>query len=335
MWKLEFIEGGIPYVKIELEQLSIDKFIIKEESKFIYLKDNVILTFDILKNLKTITKVYSIVVDSSLNPKYIAKNKSVLGKIIRPIIDQDVFDSFKIQCAGIDSPEINSIRKYINQEFKLEYDTDNPDLKIHIIKTKDSWELGAQITPKPLSWRDYKVSHMSGALNPTVAHGMNLLAETKFANSYLNPFSGSGTLLIEACIQNPNLQEIIGFDIDKSALTSSMHNIKEAGLIRKIKVKSLDIFEETSLGKFDIIASDLPFGMAISKHTDISYLYKKFISFSENHLTKNGNLIVITSEIDLFKKIIKSSKFKIIKEINLKSVTSIDSYLKTSILFCK
>jgi len=335
MWKLEFIEGGIIYVKIELEKLSIAKFIIKEESKFIYLKDDVVLTFDRLKNLKTITKVYSILTNSAFNPKYIAKNKSILGEIISPIINQDSFNSFKVQCAGTNTPEINSIIKYINQEFKLEYDLDNPDLKIHIIKAKDSWELGAQITPKPLSWRDYKVSHMSGALNPTVAYGMNLLAKTEEATSYLNPFSGSGTLLIEACIQNPHLQEIVGFDIDKSALTSSIHNIKEAGLIRKIKVKSLDIFEEISLGKFDIIASDLPFGMAISKHTDIGYLYKKFINFSENHLTKNGRLVVVTSETDLFKKIIKNSNFKIISEINLKSVTSINSYLKTTIFLCK
>ena len=208
-------------------------------------------------------------------------------------------------------------------------------IKIHIIKIKDLWEIGVQITTRPLSTRSYRISHISGALNPTIASGMNLLADIQSAKSYLNPFSGSGTFLIEALISNPNLQEIIGFDIDKSALTASIQNIKEAGFIRKIKIKSLDITDNLDLGKFDIITADLPFGMVISKHTNLEDLYQKFIELSKNHLAKNGKMIAITSEIDLFRKTIQKSKLKIIKEISLKQITSVNSYLKTSIFLCK
>ncbi len=335
MWKLEFIEGGIIYVKQELNNLLLSDFIIKEESKFMYLEKNPKIKIDIIKNLRTITKAYSVLESPKLTPKYIAKNKSILGNLVKEIIELDEFDTFFIQCAGDDTPEIKSILRYISQEFKLEYDNNNPDLKIHIIKIKDLWEIGVQITTRPLSTRSYRISHISGALNPTIASGMNLLADIQSAKSYLNPFSGSGTFLIEALISNPNLQEIIGFDIDKSALTASIQNIKEAGFIRKIKIKSLDITDNLDLGKFDIITADLPFGMVISKHTNLEDLYQKFIELSKNHLAKNGKMIAITSEIDLFRKTIQKSKLKIIKEISLKQITSVNSYLKTSIFLCK
>jgi len=335
MWKLEFIEGGIIYVKQELNNLLLSDFIIKEESKFMYLEKNPKIKIDIIKNLRTITKAYSVLESPKLTPKYIAKNKSILGNLVKEIIELDEFDTFFIQCAGDDTPEIKSILRYISQEFKLEYDNNNPDLKIHIIKIKDLWEIGVQITTRPLSTRSYRISHISGALNPTIASGMNLLADIQSAKSYLNPFSGSGTFLIEALISNPNLQEIIGFDIDKSALTASIQNIKEAGFIRKIKIKSLDITDNLDLGKFDIITADLPFGMVISKHTNLEDLYQKFIELSKNHLAKNGKMIAITSEIDLFRKTIQKSKLKIIKEISLKQFTSVNSFLKTSIFLCK
>ena len=335
MWKLEFIEGGIIYVKQELNNLLLSDFIIKEESKLMYLEKNPKIKIDIIKNLRTITKAYSVLESPKLTPKYIAKNKSILGNLVKEIIELDEFDTFFIQCAGDDTPEIKSILRYISQEFKLEYDNNNPDLKIHIIKIKDLWEIGVQITTRPLSTRSYRISHISGALNPTIASGMNLLADIQSAKSYLNPFSGSGTFLIEALISNPNLQEIIGFDIDKSALTASIQNIKEAGFIRKIKIKSLDITDNLDLGKFDIITADLPFGMVISKHTNLEDLYQKFIELSKNHLAKNGKMIAITSEIDLFRKTIQKSKLKIIKEISLKQITSVNSYLKTSIFLCK
>jgi len=64
-------------------------------------------------------------------------------------------------------------------------------------------------------------------------------------------------------------------------------------------------------------------------------LYQKFIELSKNHLAKNGKMIAITSEIDLFRKTIQKSKLKIIKEISLKQITSVNSYLKTSIFLCK
>lgn len=57
--------------------------------------------------------------------------------------------------------------------------------------------MGAQITPRPLSLRDYKVEHMSGAMDPTIAYAVNSLASLEGAKSYLNVFSGSGTLLVK------------------------------------------------------------------------------------------------------------------------------------------
>src|SRR3990167_1760169 len=111
------------------------------------------------------------------------------------------------------------------------------DMKIHIIKTGRTWEIGGQITPKPLSFRDYKIKHMSGAMDPTIAYAMNSLSRLGNANFYLNIFSGSATLLIEAGQCYPDLKQLVGFDNNKENISLAIQNIKKAGLIKRIQLK--------------------------------------------------------------------------------------------------
>jgi 23S rRNA G2445 N2-methylase RlmL len=206
------------------------------------------------------------------------------------------------------------------------------DLKVHIVKINDVWEVGLQITPRPLSFRSYKVKNMSGAMDPTIAYSLNSLCNLEQASTYLNIFSGSATLLIEAGQCYSNLDKLIGFDIDKERLSLSIQNIKKAGLIKKVQIKEADIFSHPDFGKFDVIVSDLPFGMVISKDEDLEKLYKTFIAYTEEHLSPNGRVAVYTSEFETFEKIVLNSKFNIIQTLNIQLITSEDQYLPTKIL---
>ena len=161
-------------------------------------------------------------------------------------------------------------------------ESDEADLKIHIIKPENIWEIGIQITPRPLSVRDYKVINMSGAMDPTIAYAVNSFCNLDSALSYLNVFSGSATLLIEAGQCYPNLEKLLGFDNDKKRLSLSIQNIKRAGLIKKVQVKDADIFDRPDLGTFDAVVSDLPFGMSILKNEDLEKLYTTFIQYCED-----------------------------------------------------
>lgn len=332
--KLDFIPGLREIVLNEISQYA-NLRVIKEEEDSLYL-DFVQDLFTEIKHLRSVSRAYIIVQNSKYNPPYISNHKSILGNLMEIVINgnKDKFKTFEIICAGSNSPKIRNIAEYIQRTCKLTEKEDG-DIKTHIVKSDEIWEVGIQITPKPLSFRDYKIKNMSGAMNPTIAYAMNSLCELENVNSYLNIFSGSATLLIEAGQCYPNLKQLIGFDNDKKHISLAIQNIKKAGLIKKIKLKEKNIFDKPDLGRFDVITSDLPFGMCISKNEDLENLYRCFIEYCQETLNRGGKLVVYTSKHEILKKIILKSKFKIVKTLELKFITSVNAYLRPKIFVCR
>ncbi len=332
--KLSFIQGLRSVVLKEI--YNYPNLITSGEHKdsiFVDFVDN----FDSIKMLKSVARAYLVLIDPKFHPLYISKHKSILGDLIKIVIDgnkKGSFKTYKITCAGSDSPEVREINKYVEENYSLVKE-DEADLKIHIIKIDEMWEVGIQITPRPLSVREYKVANMSGAMDPTIAYAMNSLAVSQNSESYLNVFSGSGTLLIEAAECFEGLENLIGFDNDKEHLTLSIQNIKKAGLIKRVQVKEGDIFNAPDFGKFDVITSDLPFGMVISKNEDLSKLYSTFLQYSAEHLNEDGVLAVYTSETEILEKIIPESKFELVNSLDLKFITKVDAYIYPKIFICK
>lgn len=329
--KLAYITGLRPVVLCELKEKGFIVIGEDEDSFFIqFTEDNI----QKVKALKSVARAYLVIQSDNYHPAYISNHKSVLGNLIDIIIYHDSFKTFKVSCAGSDSPEVRSIAKYIQDTYKIK-ESEEADLKIHIIKPENVWEVGIQLTPRPLSLRDYKVANMSGAMDPTVAYAVNSFCNLDTAHSYLNVFSGSATLLIEAAQCYPNLDKLIGFDNNKKHLSLSIKNIKEAGLIKRVQVKEADIFNKPDFGKFDVIVSDLPFGMSISKNEDLEKLYSAFIQYCEDTLNTEGRLVIYTSEYEIIESLLPKSQFRIIQATQLKFITNVDAYLRPKILVCK
>lgn len=329
--KLSFVPGLDEVVSSEIEKYSELKIIGRDKDSFYieYISD-----FLELKKIRSVSKIYLVSRDSKFNPIYISKHKSVLGNLIHEIVEKNPnksFKTFRIYCAGKNTPEISAITKYVENDFNL-VSAEDADMKIHIAKINNNWEVGVQITPRPFSLREYKEKNMSGAMDPTIAHSLNSLCDLDNCSSYLNIFSGSGTLLIEAALAYKNLEKIIGFDNNKERLSISVQNIKKAGLIQKIQFKEADIYDNPDLGKFDVITSDLPFGMTISKNEDLEKLYKIFLKYSGEHLNEGGILAVYTSEFQLFEKLVPDSHFYIKKEVKVKLITSEEQYLPVKMI---
>lgn len=330
--KLSYIIGLREIVLNEVGKYS-NFHIIKEDGDSIYLDS--VLDLNEIKNLRSVARAYVVLQDQKYNPVYISNHKSILGDLLETVIEgsEYQFKTFKIICAGSDSLKIRSIAHYIQNTYHIK-EEEGADLKIHIIKPNDGWEVGIQITPRPLSVRDYKVINMSGAMDSTIAYAVNSLCGLENAKSYLNVFSGSATLLIEAGQCYPNLKQLVGFDNDKKHLSLAIQNIKKAGLIKKVQIKEADIFNKPDFGIFDVITSDLPFGMSISKNEDLEKLYRSFIEYCEHSLNPDGKLTVYTSEYEILEKLISKSKFKIVKTVGLKFMTSVNAYLRPKILLC-
>jgi 16S rRNA G966 N2-methylase RsmD len=330
--KLTFIQGLKDIVLDELSQYKKFKVVSAGRSE-IYLDS----TEDIheLIDLKSILNVYLVKTGEKLNPYYISNHKMVLGELVKLVLDNsdEKFRTFRLSCAGDDSPEVQSIEKYIEDTFKLTK-SDEADMDIFIGKNNEIWEVGTRVTTRPLSLRSYKIGNIKGGMNPTIAFALNSLCELGKANSYLNIFSGSATLLIEAGLQN-NRINLVGFDSNKKSNSLAIQNITKAGLIKRINIKTHDIFEDFDIGKFDVIASDLPFGMQIGKDEDLEKMYKRFVEVVENTLNEGGVLATYTTEHELLKEVFKPSKIKIINEIELKVSTTVGAYIYPKIFICK
>ncbi len=331
--KLAFIIGLRNIVSDEISRYA-DLHIIKKETDLFYL--DFLQDLTTVKHLRSVARAYVIVQNSKYNPSYISNHKSILGGLIDIVIrneSNDAFKTFKISCAGSESKEVRGIAEYIQRTYGL-VEKEDADIKIHIVKYDEIWEVGVQITPRPMSLRDYKLMNMSGAMDPTIAFAVNSLCGLDKANSYLNIFSGSATLLIEAAQCYPNIERFVGFDNDKKRISLAIQNIKKAGLMKRIQLKQKDIFDKPDLGKSDAITSDLPFGMAISKNEDLNNLYQYFVDYCQETLNKDGNLVIYTSEHQVLERIILNSKFKIIETLDLNFITSVNSYLRPKIFVC-
>lgn len=330
--KLTFIEGLKDVVENELNQFSNIK-ISNINDSFLYIEIN-INDIEKILNLKSITSAYIVKQDKRFNPKYLNKHKSILGNMIEIVLknkNKD-FKTFKIRCAGSDSDEIIQIEKYIQENFKISK-TDDADLEIYINKLVTIWEICVRLSPRPLSIRDYKDKNIKGGLNSNIAYAINSFCDLNNIESYLNIFSGSATLLIEAGFINKN-KKLIGLDIDKKTNSLAIQNIKKSGLIKNIQIKTADIFDNPELGKFDAITANLPFGMKISKGENLTKLYEQFIKYSKNSLNPKGILVVYTTEDEIFENVIKNTDFKIVQKIDLKIYSSLNSYLYPKIFIC-
>lgn len=331
--KLAFVAGLKEIVLKEIDRYPTLR-VIGEGEDSLYL--DFMQDFAEIKHLRSVARAYLVAQHFKYNPLHISKHKSILSNLIDIIIDgnKNVFRTFKITCAGSDSPKVRSIAEYMQETYKFA-EKEEADLKIHIINIGKTWEVGIQITLRPLSVRDYKVENMGGATDPTITYAINSLCNLENAESYLNVFSGSATLLIEAGQCYQNLKRLIGFDNNKKYLSMAVRNIKKAGLIERIQLKEEDIFNKPDLGKFDAITSALPFGMVISKDEDLDKLYRCFVEYCQEALNSKGKLVVYTSQCELWEKIILQSRFKIVKTLDLKLITSVDAYLYPKIFACE
>jgi tRNA (guanine6-N2)-methyltransferase len=86
--------------------------------------------------------------------------------------------------------------------------------------------VGLRWSARPLHRRAYRQATVPGALHPPVAAAMAAISGVR-RGVLLDPFCGSGTILIEAGLQAPELR-LVGLDLDPAALTAAAGNAGRA-----------------------------------------------------------------------------------------------------------
>lgn len=121
----------------------------------------------------------------------------------------------------------------------------------------------------------------------------------------LDPFCGSGTMLIERNMLN-EASALHGVDISRPACAIARRNAKAAH-IRSMPVYNRDIIGFQTDEPYDEIISNMPFGNRVGNHSENETLYRKFVAQADSLLREGGLMLLITTEKKLLKQCVRQS----------------------------
>jgi putative N6-adenine-specific DNA methylase len=216
--------------------------------------------------------------------------------------------------------------------------TANPDLQLNIHIAHDRCTLSLDSSGESLHKRGYREGQGDAPLNEVLAAGMLLKAGWKGESDLIDPFCGSGTLLIEAALIARNIppgvyrssfafekwpdfdrelfeyiynddsmereftHKIYGSDISPKAISIAAKNVKNAGLSNDIElcVKAIAQYDKAPAPAGMLVANP-PYGERL-KPDDIFALYET-IGERLKHVFTGYTAWILSSKKEYFHKI--------------------------------
>ncbi|MBM4240254.1 MAG: TIGR01177 family methyltransferase [Euryarchaeota archaeon] len=167
-----------------------------------------------------------------------------------------------------------------------------------------------------------------GSMSPKLARCMVNLSKIKKGEILLDPFCGTGGILIEAGIIGAKL---IGMDIDWKMVEGTRENLDFCG-ISDYKVYMGDARNIELPNKVDAIVTDPPYGISASTVGEkVEKLYQESLSSMQRIIKEKGYLCLATPHYLDLPRLINHTKFKIIEQHEIrmhKSLTRVISVLK-------
>ena len=235
-------------------------------------------------------------------------------------IDGNSFESFRISASGSDSRIFQRLSDLVQEITGLPHDPYGGELLIRVRPGRPTggWDVLMRLTPRPLSARAWRVRDFPGAINSTIAAAMVDLTAPQRSDRFLNPMSGSATLLIERAAAGP-LAYSIGCEISSSTAALGRENVRAAGFEDDTHLVVADTaslpFEDES---FDKLCADLPWGARIGSHEENKSLYPAFLSEAMRVSGGGARLAVLTHDFRLFESALKGTRWEIDLSIRLR-----------------
>ncbi|CUP67765.1 N-6 DNA methylase [Clostridium baratii] len=223
------------------------------------------------------------------------------------------------------------------------FEEDGPVYKIEVAILKDKVTLTIDTSGVGLHKRGYRELAGAAPLKETLAASMVLLSRWKEDYILIDPFCGSGTILIEACMIMQNIApglnrefvsetwptmpkniydqvregarraikdkdlKLIGYDIDHRILRVAKENAKKANVDKYIEFQERDFRRFSNKHKYGFIISNPPYGERLSDKKEVKELYGIFGKYKKQY--KDWEYNILTSYEDFQKDFgMKSSK---------------------------
>ena len=194
--------------------------------------------------------------------------------------------SFKVRVENLtegkaDKEEIENRvgEKLSTEENSVDLEKPGTEIKVYITEDEELYSKVVEDIPRGLyNKRSNEKRPFSSpvSLDPVLARVMVNLSEVSAGEQVLDPFCGTGGILIEAGLCGIGVK---GLDIQKEMVEGCRENVEKFGILNH-EIKRGDISEvEEIFNKYDAVISDLPYGKASKKEENP---VKKFLDFIED-----------------------------------------------------
>lgn len=213
----------------------------------------------------------------------------------------------------------------------------SPDLRLNIHIADDHCTLSLDSSGESLHLRGYRVATVEAPINEVLAAGLLKIAGWDGSSNFVDPFCGSGTLLIEAALMAKNIYpgvfrkefgferwkdfdaalldriynddsaertyegKIYGYDLNRPAVEAAMSNAKAAGVGDIVVIEQRDLRHFTTPEGADFMVTNPPYGERLTP-PDVLSLYQT-LGKKLKHEFKGGTAWVISSKEECFEQI--------------------------------
>lgn len=212
------------------------------------------------------------------------------------------FRTLRLSAAGADTAVLRRLKDELAARTDLQ-PADEGDMLLRLRRAHDGWQVLVRLSPRPLATRPWRVEHLPGALNATVAHAMMRLTRPRPHDRVLNVACGSATLLIERLALGP-ARMAIGCDTDEQALAMARANLRASGYERAVRLEQWDATQlPLADGSMDVICADLPFGQLVGSHRVNEALYPALFAEATRVAATQARMVLISHEIRLLERV--------------------------------
>lgn len=208
-----------------------------------------------------------------------------------------------------------------------QFEESGPLYKIEVSILKDKVTLTIDTSGPGLHKRGYREEAGIAPLKETLAASMVLISRWNENSQLIDPFCGSGTILIEAAMimqniapgmcrsfvcetwptMDPDIFEqvregaeraikhkdisLIGYDIDGSILKVARRNAEKAGVSKYIEFQRRDFRDFSTGNKYGFIISNPPYGERLGEKNEVEELYKIFGAYKKKYDNWDYNIL--------------------------------------------
>lgn len=192
------------------------------------------------------------------------------------------------------------------------------DVEVRVDVHGDRCLVSVQHTREALSRRQLEGYQPRAALKANVAYALLRLAHLDAPpDAVLDPFCGSGTILLEAAELWPNTR-CYGNDWEEEAVAGARSNAEQAGFGDRVTIREGDVWELAD--RFEdvtanLIATNPPFGVRIASSMDFFPFYRRVLGQMHPVLDPEGRVVMLVLRQGPFNKALREKDLFIVHHV--------------------